>query len=137
MFEGNVDTIHTQVNKLNLNAKAVRIVPVNDQSMKDPEAALRVEFYICPPCYSTMAPTTTSTSSPSTTESPTTTPSTTESSTTTSTTTPTTTESSTTTSTTTPSTTPASGKAHTYCNTKAFPQYKILNIIIFLPIFNL
>ena len=87
MFEGNSDTIHTHVNKFNVIAKAVRIVPANDQSMAEPEVALRVEFYTCPPCHST--------SSPSTTES-TTTPSTTESSTTTSTTTPPTTESSTT-----------------------------------------
>ena len=139
MFEGNSDTIHTHVNKLNHIAKAVRIVPTNDQSMAEPEVALRVEFYMCPPCHSTSSPTTTesstttSTTTPSTTESSTTTstttPSTTESSTTTSTTTPSTTESSTTTSTTTPSTTESSTPQCKYYNCFELKYILFMNIL--------
>ena len=58
MFEGNTDSNSIHSNKLNINAKKVRIMPINDPSMGDPKVALRVEFYVCAPCepFSTTTP---------------------------------------------------------------------------------
>ena len=76
-----------KVNKLNIKARAIRIIPANDQSIGDPQVAMRVEFYVCPPCYTTTLPPVTTpqsstTPSQSTESSTTPTQSTTESSTT-------------------------------------------------------
>ena len=56
MFEGNNDSNGVKVNKLNIKAKAIRIVPANDESIGEPPVAMRVELYVCPPCSTTPAP---------------------------------------------------------------------------------
>ena len=58
------------MNKININAKIVRIQPDNKVSLGDPEPALRVEFYSCVPCTtpgpSVTGPSTPGSSTPST-----------------------------------------------------------------------
>ena len=39
-----------KINKLSITAKAVKIHPVNDPALGEPEVALRAEFYVCSPC---------------------------------------------------------------------------------------
>uniref|UniRef100_A0A7M5WZ95 Uncharacterized protein n=1 Tax=Clytia hemisphaerica TaxID=252671 RepID=A0A7M5WZ95_9CNID len=56
IFEGNTDNNGIKVNKLNIKAKAIRIVPANDESIGEPKVAMRVEFYVCPPCFTTPLP---------------------------------------------------------------------------------
>jgi len=50
LFDGNTDASSIKTNKLSISAKVIRIVPTNDPSLDDPEVALRVELYSCPPC---------------------------------------------------------------------------------------
>ena len=63
MFEGNTDGNGIKVNKLNIKAKAIRIVPANDESIGEPPVAMRVELYVCPPCSTTPTPSVTTQSS--------------------------------------------------------------------------
>lgn len=49
-FNGNTDGTSVNTNKLDVKAAAFRIFPVNDASVGDPLPALRVEFFVCPPC---------------------------------------------------------------------------------------
>ena len=49
-FSGN-DMLHKlRSQKIDVQAKFMRICPINDPDLGDPEVALRVEFYVCPPC---------------------------------------------------------------------------------------
>ena len=83
IFEGNTDNNGIKSNILEIKAKALRIVPANDESIGEPQVALRVELLVCPPCPTTPAPEVTTTSSQTTREASTTPfESTTESSTT-------------------------------------------------------
>uniref|UniRef100_A0A7M5WZL6 F5/8 type C domain-containing protein n=1 Tax=Clytia hemisphaerica TaxID=252671 RepID=A0A7M5WZL6_9CNID len=66
IFEGNNDNNGIKVNKLNIKAKAIRIVPANDESIGEPQVAMRVELYVCPPCSTTPAPPVTTTQSTTT-----------------------------------------------------------------------
>uniref|UniRef100_A0A7M5WZL3 Uncharacterized protein n=1 Tax=Clytia hemisphaerica TaxID=252671 RepID=A0A7M5WZL3_9CNID len=63
VFEGNTNNNGIKVNKLNIKAKAIRIVPANDESIGEPQVAMRVELYVCPPCSTTPAPPVTTTQS--------------------------------------------------------------------------
>ena len=50
VFEGNDAANDISSNKIDVMAKAMRICPINDPDLGDPEVAMRVEFYVCPPC---------------------------------------------------------------------------------------
>lgn len=58
LFDGLADWEDFKVNKLSITARAVKIHPANDPSLGEPDVALRVEFYTCPPCGPTTKPAT-------------------------------------------------------------------------------
>ena len=50
-LEGNIDNNSIKTTRLNIIARFLKICPTNNPAVGDPVfPALRVEFYVCPPC---------------------------------------------------------------------------------------